>query len=847
MIDIFEQQARFNAIPGELKALHQFVAAKVAPNPAKPNAKPRKPPVNVHSGHGASPTKPITWGTFEKAVEFIEEWHGHDHSHVDQEMGELTGPIVCPGFVVTSNDPFCFIDLDGCVDASGTVAPWALEIVEALASYTEISLSGTGLHVLLKGHKPGTTCKKKITDRGGEIEIYDQGRYVAITGNVFEGRDTIEDRQSELEALYQRIFSNNGTGPERHDHRVCADATVTAETVLARAMKSKQGPKLQALLEGSDADNNDDTSAADQAACNIIAFYCGNISDDHAESIIDQIIRESGRYRKKWDDRRGDGTYGSLTIREALAKVKDRYATGQERTMLETADVVDLMKRLGLKTEDIINAAYDGQKGCAALFIKNYMGRFCFDHAAGTWHEYMGHYWTLEDIGAPIKALDRVQDMFKRAEAEIDGEIIIIGNERKKTDDAVEQERLKEKIASLEAQRKALGNIIKNLNALNFRKQVCEFSAQGPGSLGISGEEWDRHPWLLPCSNGVLDLKTGTFTPGHFTNYLKAACPTAYVPTATCPTFERALSEIFNDDQELIDFIRRYIGMALVGANIEHVLGILYGGGRNGKDTLLEIFGHVLGDDLAGTVQAELLLDQGRVRGSGGPSADIMRLRGRRLVWASETNEGRRMDAGKVKLLTGGGALVGRPPYGRREVSFDQSFTLFLLTNAKPRVPADDYALWKRLKLIPFNMRFIDNPTADNERLRDKHLPEKLKAEAEGILAWMVRGCLEWQQIGLKSPQVVENATLEYRDEEDLILQFVNDACVTGPMVEAKAAALYQHYREWAQESGLRPMSSTLFGRKMADRYEKTPRSSGTFYMGVGIKSKDGFEDERYG
>lgn len=835
--------AMFDRIPGDLTARRQFVATKIVYNPADPNAKPKKPPINVHTGGGASTTNPDTWATFEKTVDYVAEWHGSfEHRHFDKEHGEMAGDIVCPGFVLAKDDPFCFVDLDHCVDDAGTVAPWALEVVEALNSYTEISLSGQGLHVIIRGNKPAGSCRKKIGDHGGEIEIYNHGRYVALTGNVLDDLGGIHDRQTELDRLYERIFSSDNKGAGRTFHGGdAADPSVTAEVVLGRAMRSKQAERLKVLLDGDDSGNGNDTSAADQAACNIIAFYCGYIPDGQAETIIDKIIRESKRHRPKWDQLRGDKTYGSITIREALAKTNARYMTRQERAMQETSDAGDLMDRLGLSVDDIVNAAHSGQKGVADLYSTFYRGRFCFDHAEGEWSQYTGHHWKLDKSGAHIRAVDAVQDAFKRADAELNSQIILVGVEAASAREKEEQDELQLKLNKLEGQRKTVKGIINNLNYLYWRKQACEFSAQGPGSLGIAGDEWDTHPWLFPCANGVVDLKTGKLSTGCYTDYLRAACPTAYNPSAKCPNFERVLSEIFNGNENLIGFIRRFFGMSIVGTNAEHAIGILYGAqGRNGKDTILEVLGDVLGEDLAGAVKSELLMEQ-RSTNSSGPSADIMRLRGLRLVWASETNEGRRMDAGRVKMLSGGGAMVGRSPHAKREVSFKQSFTISLLTNSKPRVPADDCALWERLKLIPFEMRFVDDPREQNEKKRDKFLKEKLKAEADGILTWLVSGCLEWQRVGLLPPQEVVAATAEYRNEEDIVLQFIGERCVTGLTAEVRAGELYQSYKEWAQESGLRPMSSTMFGKKVGARFERVHRMYGWVYQGVGIRAVEGY------
>lgn len=491
-----------------------------------------------------------------------------------------------------------------------------------------------------------------------------------------------------------------------------------------------------------------------------------------------------------------------------------------------------------ISDEDIFKAAFEGQKGAASLFIRLHKDRFCFDHASGIWYTWKSHYWEREPLGEPLKAVDSVAELFRGAGARCKGEIIILGQSAK-SGDADKDAELKANIEKLQSRQKACSSQVSNLNSLGYRKQVIEFSAQGPDSLGITGEEWDMHPWFLPCANGVVDLKTGEMRSGAPEDYLKTIAPTPYIPDAPCTRWEQTLREILDGNADLVFFLHRLLGSAIVGAAIEHILPVFHGLGRNGKDTILEGIGYVLGD-LAGPVQAELLLDQGRTRSSSGPSADIMALRGRRIAWASETNEGRRLDSGRVKLLTGGGALVGRPPFGRREISFPQAHTLFLLTNAKPHVNADDYALWKRLHLVPFGIAFVDNPQAPNERQKMPHMAEKLKAEASGILAWLVRGCLEWQRQGLNPPAIVKAATDDYRDGEDLLLRFVEDCCEVHHDGEVGAALLYQEYKNWASAMSLKPMSGTAFGRKMGERYTKAHTRLGGFYTGLKLAAVTG-------
>jgi putative DNA primase/helicase len=180
---------------------------------------------------------------------------------------------------------------------------------------------------------------------------------------------------------------------------------------------------------------------------------------------------------------------------------------------------------------------------------------------------------------------------------------------------------------------------------------------------------------------------------------------------------------------------------------------------------------------LAGPVPAEIILEESRhnQKTGGAPTPELMALRGKRLVWASETNEGKRLNAGKAKWLTGGDTLVGRSLYGKRMVSFAPTHTIFLITNHRPKANPDDYALWGRLHIVPFDLSFVDNPDPANsqERQRDKELADKLKTEAPGILAWIVRGFDDWQKWGLDAPEKVKVATESYRQNEDTVGQFI--------------------------------------------------------------------------
>ncbi len=249
---------------------------------------------------------------------------------------------------------------------------------------------------------------------------------------------------------------------------------------------------------------------------------------------------------------------------------------------------------------------------------------------------------------------------------------------------------------------------------------------------------------------------------------------------------------------------------------------------------MLETLKFVLGP-IAHRARAEILLDSGRMRPSGSSDADTLALKGKRIVWASETNEGNKLNVGKVKELAGGDTLTARAPYGRRPVEFTPTHLLFLLTNAKPRINANDFAIWKRVKLIPFTLSFIDNPSKKNERKADKGLQDRLEAEASGILAWLVRGTLEWQEKGLNPPAVVETATTDYRKENDLISQFIDEKCLLAPHAKIKAGKFYEAYKSWCNEMGHAAFSGTRFGINAKELFEQGKDRDGLYYKGVGL------------
>jgi putative DNA primase/helicase len=360
-------------------------------------------------------------------------------------------------------------------------------------------------------------------------------------------------------------------------------------------------------------------------------------------------------------------------------------------------------------------------------------------------------------------------------------------------------------------------------------------------SLSVSIDQFDKKPWLLACKNAVIDLRTGEARPGRPDDFILKASPADWWGIDhPAPTWESFLYEISEGKEDIVSYLGRMLGYAIAGLTTEHIFVIFTGQGRNGKGTLIDtLIKYVLGP-LAAPIQTEMLLSQRYSRNAAAPSPDIMALQGLRIAFTSETDEDRYISPSRVKWLTGGDVLVGRSPNDKYETHFIPTHTLIMSTNHMPHASSDDFALWERIHLVPFNLSFVDRkPVRDNERRADKTLPERLGKEAPGILAWLVRGCLQWQKHGLYPPAIVVDATHKYQRKEDILGDFIDECLIEDPASEIKANQLYEIFKGWWEENmSKNPWSVKKFGQLMSRRYKKEKHSTYIYY---GICSKNRF------
>ena len=369
------------------------------------------------------------------------------------------------------------------------------------------------------------------------------------------------------------------------------------------------------------------------------------------------------------------------------------------------------------------------------------------------------------------------------------------------------------------------------------RKNAIDFAQSGKNGLGILGEEWDKKPDYLVCGNAVIDLNTGLGVQADPTDFLMRRTKTDWKGLQEkCPEWENFIDKVFLSKQAFIRYVQKLLGLSLYGGVLEHLFAIFCGEGSNGKTTLMEVLICVLGDYCC-PISGELVLKQSGRRSAAAPSPEIMALRGRRLVYMSETEEGRAGDPSKIKLLTGGDRLSGRHPYGKRILDFDPTHLLVLLTNHLPEMDASDYGIWRRLIVIPFDAAFVPalDPTKGNEFLVDLRIKEKLLEEKSGILAWLVRGLHLYLQEGLDLPAELEELKKNYHDREDQLTRFVAEKCTIDPLYEISGSNLHKAYKEWALENCENVMSTKRFGTRMKLRF-KCVKSSRMLYKGIALK-----------
>ncbi len=775
----------YEKIPLELKQLSHWVGWKYMQRPGEDHK--RKVPINAMDGQPAKSNDPVTWCDFDTAC-------------LGKERFGLDGI----GFMF-SGDGIFGIDIDHCYDPeTRELDPAAAEIIETVQSYTELSPSGTGIHILCKGALP------EGRKRRGAVEMYSTLRYFTVTGNQFGLEYPFSDCTERVAVMHRKYLGEEETagGAQKAALPIPAgrgtNADMTVDAILRRMFDSKHGQKLQDLYNGSWEQygiGDGSQSSADQAFCNTLAFWCRCDA-----ALMDAIFRRSRLYRQKWDKRRGAKTYGQITIDRAIKDCRDIWEP-QERVQRpapavppppqNTFNEVPVMENTTVgETGQRKYYTYD-DTGNAQRFRDANAGLIHYNHVDGCWIYWDGVRWASDENGEIKRRADKMlADMAK---------------DLKEMQDDPAYNAYKKHLSRSRSHRGKEGFIAE---------------ARHLEGVPVLPSEMDRAGNAFNVRNCLISLKTGR-TAEHDKKYMiSKLAPVIYDENARCPRWDRFIEEVTCGDKSLQLYLQRMIGYCMTAYTKEQCMFFLYGNGSNGKSVFVDTIAYMLGE-YAASCQPETVMMRDRNNTARG---DLARLKGARMVVTSEPNDGCRLDEGIVKQMTGGteNKLTARFLYGR-EFEFSPEFKIVMSTNYKPVIKGTDNGIWRRVRLIPFTAEF----TKEN---RDPQLTEKLRRELPGILNWAIAGAVGWCKEGLPPCAVVDQAVQEYRSEMDRVQQFLDDCTTRSESSSTQSSTLYKCYKAWCSEQGDRfPIGSTKFFGELKRRFKSRKTEAYNEYLGIKI------------
>ena len=777
----------YEKIPLELKQLPHWVGWKYMQRPGEDHK--RKVPINAMDGQPAKSNDPTTWCDF-------------DTTCLGKERFGLDGI----GFMF-SGDGIFGIDIDHCYDPeTQELDPAAAEIIETVQSYTELSPSGTGIHILCKGALP------EGRKRRGAVEMYSTLRYFTVTGNQFGLEYPFSDCTERVAVMHRKYLGEEETvaGAQKAALPMPAglgtNADMSVDAILRRMFDSKHGQRLQDLYNGSwerYGIGDGSQSSADQAFCNTLAFWCRCDA-----ALMDAIFRRSGLYRQKWDKRRGAKTYGQITIDRAIKDCRDIWEP-QERVQRPAPAVPPPPQNTSNEVPAIENATVGetGQRryytyddtGNALRFRDANAGLIHYNHVDGCWIYWDGVRWASDENGEIKRRADKMlADMAK---------------DLKEMQDDPAYNAYKKHLSRSRSHRGKEGFIAE---------------ARHLEGVPVLPSEMDRAGNAFNVRNCLISLKTGR-TAEHDKKYMiSKLAPVTYDENAKCPRWDRFIEEITCGDKSLQLYLQRMIGYCMTAYTKEQCMFFLYGNGSNGKSVFVDTIAYMLGE-YAASCQPETVMMRDRNNTARG---DLARLKGARMVVTSEPNDGCRLDEGIVKQMTGGteNKLTARFLYGR-EFEFAPEFKVIMSTNYKPVIKGTDNGIWRRVRLIPFTAEF----TKEN---RDPQLTEKLRRELPGILNWAIAGAVGWCKEGLPPCAIIDEAGQEYRSEMDRVQQFLDDCTTRSESSSTQASTLYKCYKAWCSEQGDRfPVGSTKFFMELKRRFKSRKTEAYNEYIGIKINN----------
>ena len=754
-------------IPDELKQLNNWCVWKFENR----NGKRTKIPFNAATGEFAKSNDKSTWSSYETAV---------NAEGVD-------------GIGFFFEPPYLGIDIDDIDDdlhrfkQGDKLDNIVSEFNEAFKSYTEVSPSGNGLHIIVKGKIPGSRRRK------GNIEMYDSGRFFTMTGkNIGKYKDVTEVSEQVFKTIYNKYLPDNTIKYPTTNNYQENIHNLSEIDVINEIYNSKQAKLFDDLMKGNYEPYYTSHSEADMALANILAFWCAK---DYSQ--MDSIFRQSNLYRDKWDEKRKNSTYGEQTLFKAINEVNNIYTPKQEREENPLRYALSHIFDAEKKDKEYPIRSYD-DTGNADRFIDRYGHLYKHSYITNKFYIYDGQKWKVDDRGAIRKLIDEMIESIK--------------NEKVLHSEDVTEEEAREAFQKYYKKTRGTQSKKNIMNELMHRKTVTP-------------DEFDKDDMLLNVANGYIDLTSRELYKHDINKMFSQIANTDYSEKMQPAVWLDFLNDIFAGNKAVIRYIQKALGYSLTGSTREQVMFILFGKGRNGKSIFVETIAEILGD-YSNNMQAKSLM----VKKNDNVNTDIARLSKARFVTSSEPNEGFRFDEGLIKQITGGDKVTARFLYAE-EFEYTPKFKIWVSTNHKPIIRGTDDGIWRRLVLIPFDVQIPEEKV-------DKDLKYKLLREAPAILNWMAEGAYMWMREGLELPEKLKASSKAYRTEMDVIEQFIEDECKRVDDGRVKANELYSVYKNWANENNAYKMSNKDFGQKMKEKFKSKRMNTGMYYLGLEKNSK---------
>lgn len=828
---ILEQlKEKYKNVPEELKIMKRWVCFKAE---TLDNGDITKRPYNALNGKLAKVNDDLTWSTFSVALKGMIKYN-------------------CDGIGFILGNGIFGVDLDNHAKegelsmSKEEFQELANEFVNKLDSYSEWSFSGNGIHIICQGALPRGNRRK------GSVEMYDNGRFFVFTGNAIRNIP-IKNREEEVKELWEKYLNvrNEEWKPTNNANKYSAsfayELDLTEEEIIQTALQSSQGGNFyRYYYDGDLSQNNNNHSEADLAFCNMLAFWC-----NCDKQKMDRIFRNSGLMRDKWDEFRGESTYGQLTLDKACSSVTNGYVKRQyqsnfsikNKTKQEIEEVVGFDEN-GEIIEQPKHYKADmniDENGEPIFKIKKIFKRYSYTDTgnAERFYDYFGDlfkYNTTDKIYMFYTGTTWIKDVKDIIRKYANKFIDILKEERDNLEEEIERYLQEGKDKEKRQTERIYDACVKNISRVSNKagKDAMLHELRSLYDIPIESKDFDKEEYdlLLNTSSGIVDLRTGEIMPFDKEKLLSnnTNIEVSYEKPVVWLDFLRKIFDNGNEKetQRMIDSLQTCIGYSLSGHCKEQVMFLLYGGGSNGKSTLMGQISRIMGS-YGDSISSSILMK--KKVGNNSDTFSLAKLQKARYVETEETDDGEKLAEAQVKTVTGGSKISAQFKFGN-EFSYVPKYKIWFATNNRPYISGKDFAIWRRLFLFPFKNTFTGKD-------KDKHLPDKLKAESSKILGWAIQGYMKYHELGdLIVPEVMEKEKQEYKEAMDQVAQFIKKECIIEENYKQDCKLLYARYKEWAQNNNEFKMRESRFYDDLISKGYKVDEKSGGRESYIGIRLK---------